>query len=114
MIAIQSRIQGLIAVKCSLDENGRVISTEITDVNGPKGAKELLGNAALDNAKKWVFRSLQRGSDRTIILSYDFRFETKANPRYLKSDFVYDVPLLRVSITAEVPFPEPERSHARP
>jgi TonB family protein len=114
MIAIQSRIQGLIAVKCSLDETGRVISSEITDVNGPKGAKELLGNAALENAKKWVFRSLKQGSDRTIILSYDFRFETKSTPRYLKSDFVYDVPLLRVSITAEIPYPEPEAVRPRP
>jgi TonB family protein len=109
VIAIQSRIQGVIRVRCALDESGRVASVEIAEMSGSKGAREILGAPALENAAKWIFRNNDPNLEapRFVSLSYNFRLEPRSNPRYLKSDFVFEYPQ-SIIITAEIPFPQPE------
>ena len=105
VLAIQARISGRVRIKCLLDENGKVLSTEILELSGTsKGLRDLLGKAAQENAAQWSFsRSTSVKEEQpSIVITYDFEFQTKANPAYLRSKFIFDFPH-SVHVVAEIP-----------
>jgi TonB family protein len=103
-LAIQARIKGTVKVKCVLDADGKVLSTELLEVVGSKGTRDLLGTAAQRNALQWTFSRSNSATQqsRVTVITYDFDFEVKPNPDYLKSRFVFDFPQ-SVHVVAEVP-----------
>ncbi len=102
VLAIQARIAGTVKIKCILDEDGKVVSTEILDVAGTKGTRELLGKAAQDNAMKWVFGRQNLREQRSALINYHFEFEVRPSPAYLRSRFIFDFPQ-SVRVIAEIP-----------
>ena len=104
VLAIQAAIAGTVEVKCTLEPTGKVLSTEIVNATGTNGTRDLLGKAAQQNVSQWVFSrsSSSKESPQTVIITYDFKFEMKQDPAYLRSRFIFDFPG-SVHVIAEIP-----------
>lgn len=90
LLARRAKVQGVVVVKATLDENGRVVGASAIS-----GANLLIPDV-LENAKKWTFRPNSRHS---AVIVYDFRIDEGACHDALKSLFLLKHPNL-ASITA--------------
>ncbi len=93
-LAKQGRIQGIVVVQASLDDNGKVAQS--TAIWGNK----YLVSDCLVNAKKWRFR----GKPRSIVIVYDFRInDGVCHPGLSSSHFALWPPNFASITTCEVP-----------
>ena len=77
-VAVHSRTEGTVRVNCSISEDGSVSSAEIVFISGPKpAARDLLGKAAVDNAKRWRFKKTEAAGtpSDSVALTYTFRLK---------------------------------------
>ena len=93
-VAVHSRTEGTVRVQCSIAKDGSVSSADIVFVSGPKpAARDLLGKAAVENAKKWRFKKTKEAGTAldSAVLTYTFQLKghSGTNPR---SEFVYEYP----------------------
>jgi len=77
-LAAAAHVTGYVTIRCNLDADGKVISTERLDSNQ---RTDLLADAARENARQWLFQSNNAESLKFIVLKYDFSFEDRAIQR---------------------------------
>jgi hypothetical protein len=82
-VAHSANIQGVVVVKATLDNHGRVV--DAWAISGPK----LLIRASVENAKRW---QLQPNSQRAAVLVYDFRIEGVCHDNSDPSQFLLHPP----------------------
>jgi|DewCreStandDraft_4_1066084.scaffolds.fasta_scaffold89701_1 TonB family protein len=86
LLALQSRTQGIVMVRCAIASDGTVSEAKITS------GSILLGEAVLQRISEWRFRSTNASTPTDgVILTFNFVLEQPAQttPR---TKFVYDYP----------------------
>jgi TonB family protein len=88
LLAVQSRTSGVVAVECTLRQDGTVESARV------ESGSLLLGRAILERISEWKFMrnpAPQSAVAAGIVLSFEFKIRgTSSGP--LTSVFVYDYP----------------------
>ena len=83
--------KGIVVVRLSLDDAGRVRSS--TAISGPKD----LVSHCLENSKKWIF---QPNNEKTVVIVYWFRTQGLCN-RPCPSHFSFEPPNLAIIVMNE-------------
>ena len=98
-LAQQARIQGAVELACTVGNEGLIV--ECTESSG----HPLLQQAAIENAKKWLFRRQNGRSTEgsRVLLHYEFvLLESKPVRTRPKVEFSFEFPN-RVIIASEIP-----------
>src|SRR5262245_22853852 len=110
-LAAQARLEGVVNLRCVIDQEGRVESSKIESGSNPANTiQEVLGEAAKLNVVKWRFSKNAPESASgapEVVVRYFFKLvgERCSNGR-LEQEFVFEYPN-SVFVTSGVPCLQP-------